>query len=63
VTMTWDGSIAKLYLNDALTQSTAYTRITPNWTAASNFDVGAYEYQTYGGYNISDDIIDEITVQ
>jgi uncharacterized protein (TIGR03437 family) len=35
---------------------------TPNWSAASNFDVGAYEYLTFGGYDASDDIIDELTV-
>jgi uncharacterized protein (TIGR03437 family) len=62
VTMTWDGSVAKLYLNDALVQQTPYVTPAPNWTAASNFDYGAYEYQTNGGYDSSDDIIDEFTV-
>ena len=62
VTMTWDGSVAKLYLNDEMVQQFSYTTPTPNWSAASNFDLGAYEYLTYGGYNASDDIIDEFTV-
>ena len=62
VTMTWDGSVAKLYLNDTMVQQSPYTASTPNWTAASNFDFGAYEYQTFGGYDSSDDIIDEFTV-
>ena len=60
--MTWDGSVAKLYLNDTLVQQSSYTTATPNWSAASNFDLGAYEYLTYGGYNSCDDIIDEFTV-
>ena len=62
VTMTWDGSVAKLYLNDKMVQQSSYTTATPNWSAASNFDLGAYEYLTYGGYNSCDDIIDEFTV-
>jgi uncharacterized protein (TIGR03437 family) len=62
VTMTWDGSVAKLYLNGTLAQQSSYATHTPNWSAASNFDLGAYEYLTYGGYDVSDDIIDELTV-
>jgi hypothetical protein len=62
VTITWNGSLSKLYLNDQLVVSPAYTMATPNWTAASNFDLGAYEYATFGGYNVSDDIIDGFTV-
>ena len=62
VSLTWGGSAIKLYLNGALVQSSAYSAVTPNWTSASNFDLGAYEYATFGGYNVSDDIIDEFTV-
>jgi hypothetical protein len=62
VTITWDGKTAKLYLNDTLVNSGAYQSVTPNWTAASVFDIGAQEYLTYGGYNSLDDIIDEFTV-
>ena len=62
VTMSWDGSVARLYLNDTLVQQSSYTTPTPNWSAASNFDLGAYEYLSYGGYNASDDIIDEFIV-
>jgi hypothetical protein len=61
VTLTWDGSVIKLYLNDTLVKSSPYTKPTPNWTAASLFDLGAYEYQS-SGYNVSDDVIDEFTV-
>ncbi len=62
VTLGWDGSVIKLYLNDALVKSTPYTPVTPNWTAASHFDLGAYDY--FGaGYDVSDDIIDEFVVQ
>jgi uncharacterized protein (TIGR03790 family) len=60
--ISWNGSVCQLYLNNALVQSSSYTKPVPNWTAASNFDLGAYEYLTYGGYNVSDDVIDEFTV-
>src|SRR5262249_22782727 len=62
VTMKWHGSTSQLYLNDGLVQSFSYTPVVPNWTAASNFDVGAIEYETYGGYNVSDDVINAFTV-
>jgi hypothetical protein len=62
VAITWDGSVSKLYFNDTLVQSAAYTKPVPNWTANSNFDLGAYEYATFGGYNVSDDVIDEFAV-
>ena len=62
VKIAWKGSTAELYLNNALVKSTVYTVPTPNWTAASSFDLGAYEYLTYGGYYVSDEVIDEFTV-
>ena len=62
VTMTWDGSVAKLYFNDTLVQQSSYATATPNWSATSIFDLGAYEYVTFGGYDACDDIIDEFTV-
>ena len=62
VTLTWDGTAIKLYLNGTLVQTSPYTAVAPNWTSASNFDLGAYEYQTFGGYYGSDDVIDEFTV-
>ena len=62
VTIEWSGSVSKLYLNDALVQSSAYTKPAPNWTAASSLIVGGYDYAPYGAFNVSDDIIDEFTV-
>jgi hypothetical protein len=62
VALRWDGSVLNLYLNDILVKSSPYTIPTANWTAASIFDLGAYEYQNSGGYNSSDDVIDEFTV-
>jgi hypothetical protein len=53
---------SNVYLNNTLVKSVAYSAPTPNWSAASNFDLGAQEYLTFGGYNTSDDIIDEFTV-
>ena len=62
VTLSWNGSTINLYLNGTLVKSVVFTPTTPNWTAASNFDLGAYQYLTYGGFNVSDDLIDEFTV-
>ncbi len=62
VSLSWNGSSLNLYLNNTLVKSSANTPATPNWTTASNFDLGAYQYSTVGGYNVSDDIIDEFTV-
>ena len=62
VKMTWDGSVTNLYLNDTLVKSAPYTIPAANWTAGSVFDLGAHEYQTCGGFNTSDDVIDEFTV-
>ena len=62
VTMTWNGNVSNLYLNDKLVKSTPYTAPASNWTTGSNFNVGAYEYLTYGGYNASDDVIDDFVV-
>src|SRR5262249_10326317 len=62
VKITWDGSITQLYLNDTLVISSPYTKPTPAWTAASVFDLGAYEYQNSGGWNVCDDVIDAFTV-
>jgi hypothetical protein len=62
VTLSWNGSTATLYLNGTLVKSAPYTPATPNWTASSIVDLGAYEYLTYGGYNSCDDVIDEFTV-
>jgi hypothetical protein len=62
VTITWNGSTTSLYLNNTLVKTSAYTTPVPNWTAASNFDLGAFEYSIYGGYNSSDDVIAEFTV-
>jgi hypothetical protein len=62
VALAWASSGVKLYLNGVPVKSSPYTKPTPNWTAASNFDLGAHEYLTVGGYNSSDDVIDEFTV-
>jgi hypothetical protein len=62
VTIAWDGSTSKLYLNGALAQSASYTKPVAAWTADSVFDLGATEYLTFGGYNSSDDLISGFTV-
>ncbi len=62
VTMAWGGGISDLYLNGTLVKSAKFTAPTANWNAASVFDLGAFEYLTYGGYDSSDDVIDEFTV-
>jgi hypothetical protein len=62
VKMVWNGSVAELYLNDTLVRSAAYTPPAANWTPASIFDLSRYEYQTYGGFNVSTDVINGFTV-
>jgi hypothetical protein len=62
VTLSWNGTVLNLYLNGVLVKSSSYTVVTPNWTAASNFDLGAYEYLTDGGYKACDDIVEQFTV-
>ena len=61
VRMTWDGAFRRLYLNDTLQQTTAYSSVIPNWTTDSLFLFGAADIGT-GGVNVSDDVIDEFTV-
>ena len=53
--------MSRLFLNDTQVQSGSYTKATPNWTASSNFNIGAYEYVNLGGFNALDDIIDDFT--
>ncbi len=62
VTISWDAASVKLYLNGNLVQVSSYSRGASNWTAASTFDLGAYEYLTYGAYYGSDDAIADFTV-
>ena len=62
VTLSWNGSTMNLYLNGTLVKGSSYTPLAASWTASSVFDLGAYEYLTSGGYNTSDDLIDEFTV-
>ena len=62
VSLIWTGNTLNLYLNGALAKSSPYTPITANWTSASVFDLGAYEYLIYGGYDSCDDVIGNFTV-
>jgi hypothetical protein len=62
VTIGWGQTGTTLYLNGSPVQSSAYAAPTPNWTSASNLNLGAFEYSTYGGYNVSDDVILNFTV-
>jgi hypothetical protein len=62
VTLTWGSGVSTLSLNGSLVKSVAFAPPAANWSAASNFDLGAYEYLTYGGYSSEDDLIDEFTV-
>jgi thermitase len=64
VALAWNSTAGTmtLSLNDTPVKTTAYTKSAPNWTSASTFDLGAYEYLSYGGYDVLDDILDEFTV-
>jgi hypothetical protein len=64
VTLAWSsGGVMTLSLNGTVVQSeTLNTVRAANWNAASNFNFGAYEYLSYGGYDSEDDVIDEFSV-
>jgi hypothetical protein len=62
VTLAWNGSTVTLSLNGTPVKTTNYTPPAPNWSPASLFNLGAYEYLSYGGYSSCDDIIDEFTI-
>jgi hypothetical protein len=62
VTLSWGSGSLNLYLNGALVKSTAYSAPAANWTSASNFDLGAYEYLNLNGYGVLDDVIEGFTV-
>src|SRR5262249_4907630 len=44
VTILWQNGVARLYLNNNIAQSATSTLPTPNWSGASVFDLGAFEY-------------------
>jgi hypothetical protein len=62
VTLGWSSSGINLYLNGNLVRSTPYAASAPNWTNASNFDLGAYEYLNYGGFYGCDDVVGSFEV-
>jgi hypothetical protein len=63
ITLTWGSGVSTLSLNGTVVKSVAFTTVpTVNWSAAANFDFGAYQYLNYGGYDCEDDIIDEFSV-
>lgn len=62
VRIRWSNGVSQLYLNGAVVQSTPFNASTPSWSSGSVFNVGAYEYLTHGGYNVSDDLIGDFTV-
>ena len=62
VTLTWTGNTLNLYLNGNRVQSSTYSVLVPNWSVASVFDLGGYEYGSFGGYYSCDDIIAGFTV-
>jgi hypothetical protein len=62
VQMTWSAGVTNLYLNGTLIKSAPASSTTPNWSAGSVFDLGAWEYQTYGGFYSCDDVINAFTV-
>jgi len=63
VTIEWDGTTSRLLLNDIPVQTASYSKQALNWTSSSVFAFGAYDYLTYGAYNVLDDIVDEFIVR
>jgi len=62
VSISWDGSNMKLYLNGKLAQSASYSKPSPNWSDASTFAIGAYKNLDLGGFNACDDVIGAFSV-
>ena len=62
IRLTWDGTKRYLYVNGTLVNTTPYTRAQPVWSSGSWFTIGAQEYLNNGGYNASDDVIDDFIV-
>lgn len=62
VMLQWNGSTASLYLNGSAVRSASYVPAAANWNASSNFDLGAYEYLNFGGFESSDDIVGQFSV-
>jgi hypothetical protein len=62
VTLAWSPTALKLYLNGVVVKTTPSAPTLANWTAASNFDLGAFEYLNFSGYEVSDDAIKNFTV-
>ena len=62
VTLQWDGHTGSLYLNHSLVNSLPYISVPRIWNTSSNFNFGAGEYLSLGGYSSSDDIVSAFTV-
>ena len=62
VTLAWNPSSLKLYLNGVVVKTTASSLLAATWASTSNFDLGAFEYLNFGGYLVSDDAIGDFTV-
>jgi chitodextrinase len=62
VSMTWNAGTMNLYLNGTLVKSSSYTAPTPNWNSSSVLEFGAYDYMTFGGYNVSDDVVSNFVI-
>src|SRR6185436_5057977 len=60
VKVAWDGTTMRLYLNDVLTQSAAYSRVALNWSSSSLMTFGVDDPT---GYAINDDVTDEFVVR
>lgn len=62
VTVAWANSTLTLSLNGKQVNSQPYAPQTMAWTSAALFNIGAYEYLGFGGYDSCDDAIGEFTV-
>lgn len=62
VTLAWNPTTLKLYLNGVVVRTTASAPPAASWTSTSIFDLGAFEYLNFGGYEVLDDVIKDFTV-
>jgi hypothetical protein len=58
VTISWDGTQSKLYINDSLVKTFTYTPVVANWASASKMTIGS----TVSGFYSSNDAVDRFSV-
>ncbi|HEU0114927.1 MAG TPA: hypothetical protein VFQ80_09625, partial [Thermomicrobiales bacterium] len=62
--LAWTASALKLYVNDSLAATFAFTPLTPAWRSNASFTIGATSLNYFsGGYYAIDDSVADFTIQ